>query len=159
MILLNKENCNQNFPITGIGPRQALKLFEFGFSTIESLRTEQGLARLSSIQKIGLLRYEDLLQRMPREEATEIVDVVTSYAQELLPGVRCIACGSYRRGKESCGDVDILLAPPSGCRDVNIIRNLYLKLKESGFLTDDLTEPKEHSDTYMGICRLRPGKF
>lgn len=68
--------------------------------------------------------------------------------------------GSYRRGKSSCGDVDILIAPPPGCEDVDVLSQLIATLESSGFLTDHLSIPGRHvvgrKDGYMGVCRL-PG--
>ncbi|CAN0388787.1 unnamed protein product, partial [Ectocarpus sp. 13 AM-2016] len=47
---------------------------------------------------------------MPRSEAAEIEAAVTKVARSICPG----ACGSYRRGKNNCGDVDVLIRPPEG---------------------------------------------
>ena len=45
----------------------------------------------------------------------------------LLPGIQCVVAGSYRRGAETCGDVDILFAPPE-VRSVipNILENSFI---------------------------------
>ena len=45
-----------------------------GFRTIEDLRSK---ANLTHQQKVGVRLYEDLLDRMPREEAAEIEAVVS----------------------------------------------------------------------------------
>lgn len=46
-----------------------------GFRTLEDIRTK---AHLTNTQKIGLKHYDDLLDRMPREEAGAIEKVVSS---------------------------------------------------------------------------------
>lgn len=52
----------------------------------------------------------------PPERSPRLIDVVT--------------CGSYRRGKSSCGDVDILLCDRMGRQDVDgVLRRLVTKLK------------------------------
>jgi DNA polymerase lambda len=66
---------------------------------------------LSSTQKIGLKYYDDFQVRIPRETVSKIYKTVQVSAKELfgsnLVEVEC--CGSYRRGKQTCGDVDILI--------------------------------------------------
>ena len=50
---------------------------------------------------------------MPRMEVEELLNKVNETAQKLFKGmkevIRLEACGSFRRGKESCGDIDILI--------------------------------------------------
>ena len=53
-------------------------------------------------------------------------------ALSLVPGVVAQACGSYRRGKETCGDVDVLVTHPDGKSHVGLFSKLLAKLKQSG---------------------------
>ncbi|KAL3920199.1 MAG: hypothetical protein SGARI_007007 [Bacillariaceae sp.] len=53
------------------------------------------------------------MDRMPRSEVEQIKDIVERTAQQLYPGIEVTVQGSYRRGKETCGDVDIHLTHPS----------------------------------------------
>lgn len=59
----------------------------------------------------------------------------------LLPGVQCVCCGSFRRGRPTCGDVDILLAPPPDQENITMLPSLLKQLEQSGFLTDHLALP------------------
>jgi DNA polymerase lambda len=69
----------------------------------------------------------------------------------------CYACGSFRRGELTCGDVDILIGPSPGVEFANILSIVLDTLRASGFLTDDLALPKagaiDHA-SYMGVCKL-----
>ena len=54
--------------------------------------------------------------RIPRAEVEEVIAFVAGVAGELWGqgAVEVHCCGSYRRGKADCGDVDLLLCPLPG---------------------------------------------
>jgi len=146
--------------IWGIGPKIACQLYDRGYRSVADLR-QRGSLELTEQQRIGLSRHEDLQKRIPRSEAEEIENVVKTEAQKLVPGAQCVTCGSYRRGKASCGDVDVLIGPPEGEEEIQILPALINRLSEMGFLTDHLTLPSSHERrpgrtkaSYMGVCRL-----
>uniref|UniRef100_A0A8C7MKE7 DNA polymerase n=1 Tax=Oncorhynchus kisutch TaxID=8019 RepID=A0A8C7MKE7_ONCKI len=91
------------------------------------------------VMESGHLRKID---HLGEEEAAAIEETVKEAAQFLDPGLLVMACGSYRRGKDTCGDVDFL----------------FFFFYYSGFLTDDLVSHEESGahKKYMGVCRL-PG--
>ncbi|XP_059254378.1 DNA polymerase lambda isoform X1 [Mustela nigripes] len=141
--------------IWGAGTKTAQMWYQQGFRTLEDIRDQ---ASLTSQQAIGLKHYEDFLERIPREEATEIEQTVREAAQAFSPGLLCVACGSYRRGKASCGDVDVLLTHPDGRSHQGIFNPLLDSLRRQGFLTDDLVSQEENGQQqkYLGVCQL-PG--
>lgn len=53
-------------------------------------------------------------------------------ALSLQPGLIVMACGSYRRGKLTCGDVDVLVTHPDGKSHKGIFTKLLNVLKEKG---------------------------
>lgn len=95
-----------------------------------------------------------------------------------------VACGSYRRRKTTCGDVDVLISHPDGKSHKGVFSKVLQSLHDSGehqhadvrkcrmvfifigliflflqgFLTDDLVSHEENGEQkkYMGVCRL-PG--
>lgn len=76
-----------------------------------------------------------------------------------MPGAKCNACGSYRRGKPTSGDIDILICPPDDMESIDILPQLIEDLTDKGFLTDHLSLPSAGSGgheraSYMGICKL-----
>uniref|UniRef100_A0A8C0G3I4 DNA polymerase n=1 Tax=Chelonoidis abingdonii TaxID=106734 RepID=A0A8C0G3I4_CHEAB len=141
--------------IWGAGVKRAQLWYQQGFRTLDDIRTK---APLTSQQAVGLKHYEDFLERMPREEAAEIEQTVSKAAWSLNPGLVCVACGSYRRGKATCGDVDVLVTHPDGQSHRGIFGKLLDSLRRSGFLTDDLViqEDSGNQKKYLGVCRL-PG--
>ncbi|POI29100.1 hypothetical protein CIB84_007148 [Bambusicola thoracicus] len=141
--------------IWGAGVKTAQMWYQQGFRTLDDIRTK---ASLTSQQAVGLKHYEDFLERMPREEAAEIEQTVRQAALALKPGLVCVACGSYRRGKATCGDVDVLVTHPDGQSHRGLFSKLLDSLHESGFLTDDLVSQEDNGDQkkYLGVCRL-PG--
>nr|XP_008268607.1 DNA polymerase lambda isoform X3 [Oryctolagus cuniculus] len=126
-----------------------------GFRSLEDIRSQ---ASLTTQQAIGLKHYDDFLERMPREEAAEIEQTVREAAQAFNPGLLCVACGSFRRGKATCGDVDVLITHPDGRAHQGIFSRLLDSLRQRGFLTDDLVSHEENGlqQKYLGVCRL-PG--
>ncbi len=64
-------------------------------------------------------------------------------------------CGSYRRGKLSCGDVDILITRLDGVSIKGIIERLVIALEKENFLKERLGSLRQShtgSEGYMGIC-------
>lgn len=87
---------------------------------------------LNRQQQIGLKYYDEFLERMPRSEAEEIGNVVMKAAHDLDPDLQCAVCGSFRRGKTTCGDVDVLVSHPDGQSHLGVMGRLLKKLKENG---------------------------
>ncbi|XP_071360977.1 DNA polymerase lambda [Trachinotus anak] len=141
--------------IWGAGTKTAQLWYQQGFRTLEDIRTK---AHLSNIQKIGLKHYDDFLDRMPREEAAAIERVVRDATHAIDPGLVAMACGSFRRGKATCGDVDVLISHPDGKSHKGVFSKVLESLRDSGFLTDDLVSHEENGEQkkYLGVCCL-PG--
>lgn len=166
--------------IWGVGLKKSHDLYRKGCRTIEDVRT-MAQDSLTVQQRIGLNHYEDFNERMPASEASEIEKIVRECVQSIDPNVSCIACGSFRRGEPTCGDVDILIGPPPGANFAGVLPRILKLLRESRFLTSDLAvssdggamsdtessdEEKEVSlgdqendkrTSYMGVCKL-PGE-
>ncbi|XP_075072378.1 DNA polymerase lambda [Mixophyes fleayi] len=141
--------------IWGAGVKTAQSWYQQGFRSLDDIRTK---ANLTTQQAIGLKHYEDFLDRMSREEAGEIKETVRRAAKDINPELISMACGSYRRQKPTCGDVDVLITHPDGKSHIGVFSKLIDSLKLQGFLTDDLVSHEEigNQKKYMGVCRL-PG--
>ncbi|CAK7326956.1 unnamed protein product [Dovyalis caffra] len=147
--------------VWGIGPATALKLYEKGHRTLEDLVNEDSLTHS---QKLGLKYFDDIKMRIPRQEVQEMELLLQRTGEEMLPGVVILCGGSYRRGKASCGDLDIVITHPDGKSHKGFLTRYVKRLKDMKFLREDLifsTHSKEGTDsgvdTYFGLCTY-PGR-
>uniref|UniRef100_A0A7N0UK90 DNA polymerase n=1 Tax=Kalanchoe fedtschenkoi TaxID=63787 RepID=A0A7N0UK90_KALFE len=99
--------------VWGVGPATALKLYEKGHRTLDDLKNESSLTHS---QQLGLRYFEDIKTRIPRHEVQEMEQLLQKTGEELLPGVSIVCGGSYRRGRPTCGDMDIIITHPDGKR-------------------------------------------
>ena len=104
--------------IYGIGPKKAKDLVDMGICSVSQLRENQQL--LNKNQKLGLKYYEDILKRIPREEIEEY----KTYFEMSLPSGQMEIVGSYRRGAESSGDIDVIITSNNPADFENFIENL-----------------------------------
>jgi NAD-dependent DNA ligase len=116
--------------VYGIGPKKAKELVDKGITTIEALRANQD-ALLNETQKVGLKYYEDILKRIPRGEIEEYKKIFTTEFHKQTaasePGKMEIV-GSYRRGAESSGDIDVIITSTNPAIFKNFVDDL-IKIK------------------------------
>lgn len=81
---------------------------------------------------------------------------VREIAHGIDDGLEVVTCGSYRRGKPTCGDIDILITHPDGRSHKGQLRALLDRGHQCGFFTDDLAVHEEAGGAgkYLGVCRL-----
>ncbi|KAG6961044.1 hypothetical protein JG688_00009304 [Phytophthora aleatoria] len=143
--------------IWGVGPATAAKLYGQGYKSVAELRKAEAAAVLTAQQQIGVKHYEVFLTKIPRAEVHQIEQTVVDEVHKMIPNAIALACGSYRRGKLSSGDCDVLITDPDA-DTCDILPDLLKRLHASGFLTDDLTHFQKQKtggcDTYMGVCRV-----
>ncbi|XP_047317237.1 DNA polymerase lambda [Impatiens glandulifera] len=147
--------------VWGIGPATALKLYEKGHRTLDDLKCDDSLTHA---QKLGLKYFDDIRTRILRHEAEEMEQLLQKAGEKILPGVMIVCGGSYRRGKASCGDLDIIITHPDGKSHVGFLRKYVMLLKDMNFLREDLVfsiHSEEGTDTgvdtYFGLCTY-PGR-
>jgi DNA polymerase/3'-5' exonuclease PolX len=67
---------------------------------------------ITALARLGLIYYDDIMQRIPREEISETYEIIKEILFRKDPQIISECCGSYRRGKESSGDIDIIFCHP-----------------------------------------------
>lgn len=108
-----RQSLKRFMNIWGVGRVKALELVQAGYSSIDEIKNDfdQSCLRVQILrnQYIGLINYDDILEEMDRAEATRIGELVRKAVLDRYPQAEVEIMGSYRRGAESCGDVDILI--------------------------------------------------
>ncbi|KAF9054054.1 hypothetical protein BJ165DRAFT_1435871 [Panaeolus papilionaceus] len=145
--------------IYGVGKSAAYQWYSAGCRTLDDLREGKGGVVLSHVQKIGLQFYNDINDRMPREEAKAIFELIKPIALQLDSKLFIEIMGSYRRGSDDCGDIDVLITRPTddGLTHRGVLPKLLRDLHAAGILTEDLALPDDPHDLeciYRGLCRL-----
>jgi NAD-dependent DNA ligase/DNA polymerase/3'-5' exonuclease PolX len=130
-----KENPVNIFAeIYGVGPKKAKDLVDKGIKSIVELREKQ--TELNDIQRVGLKYYEDILQRIPRSEIVDydkIFSEVFSSVKNVDAALEIV--GSYRRGAESSGDIDVIITST----DSKVFRAFVDKLIERKLILEVLS--------------------
>jgi len=127
--------------VYGIGPKKAKELIVMGITTIKQLKERADL--LNDKQKIGILYYDDLQKRIPRQEIKQYEDTF----KKILSSYEFKIVGSYRRGAETSGDIDVIV------KNV-ILEPLITKLVELNIIVEILSLGKHKC---LCICKLNNG--
>lgn len=132
--------------VSGIGPAKAKELVDAGIKTLEDLKKHQN--KLTHHQKLGLkyetnlhirdiftdmknfFRYfDDFEKKIPRAEIVQIESILKDAVKELNRDYLVTICGSYRRGKEESGDIDVLITHPDYTSKVKDAKKKTISLK------------------------------
>jgi len=128
--------------IYGVGPAKAKSLISSGVTSVQDLRAKQHL--LHENQKVGLLFYDDFLERIPREEMKKHETYIKNVVKRVAAGKEHLVTivGSYRRGKSDSGDIDVLICFPKlgAAEQVDIFKKIVAAMRASKYMTHTLAE-------------------
>lgn len=144
--------------IYGVGIAQATTWLQQGYSTLEDLLAH---ASLTDNQRLGIDHYQHFQTRIPRAEVTALAKIIADTARGIDVDIETIIAGSYRRGAESCGDIDVLLTKPgtSACSELTPrLYKLVSQLRASGMLVAPLSVGRTESSSKWHGCCILPGK-
>jgi DNA polymerase (family 10) len=111
--------------IPGLGPKRVQTLYhKLGIRTLDDLRNAAKDGRVRALQGFGVKTEQHMLDQLKAKtsEAKRFkLAIGTQYAEAFIaylkasPGVeQVVAAGSYRRAKETIGDLDLLVTARSG---------------------------------------------
>lgn len=108
--------------IYGVGPKKAQDLIDKNITTIEQLREPSNLKLLNDKQILGLKYYEDINTRIPRTEIVEYEKILSKIFTKITPSIPGESMfeivGSYRRGAETSGDIDIIITNSNNNKEI-----------------------------------------
>lgn len=128
--------------IWGVGPKTARDFYySRGWRDLDDI-VLHGWNNLSRVQQIGVKYYDEFLLGISRPQVESIAATVQRHANLARPaalgGIECIIVGGYRRGKDSCGDVDIILTHRDDTVTHNLVVDVLASLESSHYITHTL---------------------
>ena len=157
---LKEDSYNELMSIYGVGNSRAKKwIEENNVRNIEDLKKEvsKGNIKITKNIETGLKYFDDLKQRIPREEIDVVKEIVQKELKKINPQLLFEICGSYRRKNETSGDIDILISHPKYIdenKEYNFLNEILKNLRKQDLIVDDLT--KNGIKKFMGICKVKP---
>ena len=129
--------------IYGIGPINAKKIIDKGILNIEELKKNKNI--LNDKQKLGLKYYDDLKLRIPLIEYKDHLKILKKDLE--LSKLTFDFVGSYRRGNNNMGDIDLLIME----NDKFNLKKYVSKLIDKNYIIDVLASGK---NKFMGIVKI-----
>ncbi|KAB5551204.1 hypothetical protein GE09DRAFT_166090 [Coniochaeta sp. 2T2.1] len=136
--------------IYDVGISRASRWAAQGYRTLDDLLAK---ADLTTNQRIGIERYDDLNTRIPRAEVEALAGYVRRAATQLDPDVELLVGGSYRRGADSSGDIDFIVTKKGTTSADNLVpflEELVSGLTSQNFLVAALATHKPGSSSSGG---------
>ena len=142
--------------IYGVGPKKAQELVNTGVKTIDELRTRQN-DLLNDIQKVGLKYYDQLLERIPRSEIEEYEKIFKENFDKVVkgsPDANFEIVGSYRRGAQTSGDIDVIITGKTGV----VYKAFVDELLKTGIILEVLSRGSSKTLVIAKLPGLYEGK-
>jgi DNA polymerase/3'-5' exonuclease PolX len=141
--------------IYGVGIKKAQDLYNnHNIKSISDLESNKSL--LNDKQQIGLKYFNDLLKRIPIDEANKHAKLIDDSIKQILTDnsdksfdIKYEIAGSYRREENSCGDIDILITESND--NIEVFKLLIDKLLETKYIKETLAYGRKK---FMGISKL-----
>jgi DNA polymerase IV len=131
--------------IHDIGAKTAMEFWNKGYRELADL-VEYNWDGLTRSQQIGLKYRDEFLEKISRSECERIASIVEKHTKQLIGNeAQCLLVGGYRKGKEMCGDVDIVVSHPNEESTLFLIHNLVGSLVEEGWVTHVLKTVETNS--------------
>jgi DNA polymerase/3'-5' exonuclease PolX len=149
--------------VVGIGHAHALELYNAGILSVKDLKkkVENGEIEVNEKIELGLKYYGKFEGNIPRKEIDKIYKILEDIIFKLNKDFIFEICGSYRREKETSGDIDVLISKKGDKEEINYLGQIIERLKQpikknnnQPLLIDDLTDKNYHTK-YMGFAKYK----
>ena len=142
--------------VIGIGPSKLSELKKLNITTVKQLKDaiKENKIKVSQTIKMGLKYHGVYKENIPRKEIDNIYKLLKDNIDKKY--IFCI-CGSYRRGKETSNDIDILITTKE-TTNIKHLKKILDKLKsniqeDKPFIVDNLSS--NNTTKYMGFCKFK----
>ncbi len=156
--------------IQGLGPKRIKLMYdELGVSNLDLLREAAESGRLAELEGLGAKTQENVLKELERVEeagnrtpipaAMRLAETIRASLAERDDVVRAEVAGSIRRGKETIGDIDVLVASEG---DSGPIFDHFVDMKEVGDVIargDTKTSARLRTGIQVDVRVVKPDEF
>lgn len=161
-IKVEEDSYKEFMNIIGVGNAKAKEWISKGIKNIDQLKKEikNGNISITNNINLGLKYYEDLKERIPREEIISLYKIIEKILKEINKDLLFDICGSFRRNESNSGDIDFLITHKNynsdinNFKDYNFLKKILNNLKEKNIIVDEMT--KNASKKFLGMCKI-PG--
>ena len=142
--------------VYGLGPESINTLIRSGAKTIADLNDTKFYKMLKLPTRTYLKYYDELQERIPRDEIVRHGEKINNLLNAAGTFYKIDIVGSFRRGREYSGDIDVLFTLSSvrnynpNIEYISWVSNI---LSTNGYLINTL---KKGSNVMNGIARLTP---
>lgn len=125
------------------------------------LKDTKTLKNLHYDQLIGLKYFNEIQKRIPREEIVISEKTLKTVAKNMDKNIVIHVCGSYRRGKLSSGDIDVLISHKKIHTNediesnINILQCFVRNLTKLNLLVDHINKYSQIHKKYMGMFKCK----
>lgn len=133
--------------IWGVGAKVAGEWYQKGYRNLEDLKDE----KLTAQQKVGIEYFEDIQEKIPRQEVQRFFDAVVKSIGDQVEKMDIV--GSYRRGASESGDIDLLVFV-NGQPNKKLLSSLVKKLEGDRLVVES---PVLGAQKFMGIAMAPKG--
>lgn len=147
--------------IFGIGRVKAYELYtKHGIKSIDDLKqaVKEGVVDLPESVVKGIKYVDKIKTKIPRSEMDQIYSYLIRAGIELDPDMDVRVCGSYRREKETSGDIDVIISHPDiitkkEAESSDLMSRFVKLLEKKKFIIDSFTS-EDVPTKYMGVCKI-----
>ena len=154
-----------------------LNVFGIGKHVAQTIISQNNISSISELKSLvksnqivlpdnilkGLKYYNKILTKIPRNEIDQIDLLVRKQLGKIDQGLVHVICGSYRRGADVSGDVDILIThklirTKSQVQKlkINYLEQFVTQLIKQKFIIESLTKTSVNTK-YMGLYGFKKG--
>ena len=159
------DNISELLDINGLGYATVRKYVkQYGILDLKSLKRAIRDGEINPSRKVilGIKYHGKVMEQIPRKYISNIEKYLKKIVKRIDKKLELIICGSYRRGKATSGDIDIIIYHPEITK-IDFVKDpkkykkpQYLDkfihlLTQEGFLQDDID--LGYITKYMGYCK------
>lgn len=143
--------------VSGVGPKKAIQYYNQGIRSAAQLASVGHVVRrksgeLTHREAIGIKYLSELKKSIPREEVGKFGeafgDAVNTVNETYKTQLTYMLVGSYRRGAQKMGDIDIILVSQVDGEVGKYWPTLLKSLQDAGWLKETISDG---NDKYEGI--------